>query len=249
MTVPRRTVPLRSTCGRPHPCTPAMQLRILGQIGIFAGLTENDLAGIGDRAESLSWAAGEALFNAGEDPEHVYLLAAGQAKSFRTTTSGQRTGLDFLGPGDVFGNLTGPALAGYDETAVALTTTCALRLDTGAFRAVMLALPSVALAVLDVVSNRLLRARTREQEQTTADLTERVVASLLSLAENFGVPGDEPGSTLIQLPLSRTDLAAMTGTSAESVSRVMSRLRADGLIDSGRRWTAVLDRAGLLAAK
>ena len=223
MSEPRRTVPLRSTCGRPHACPPAMQLRILEQIALFSGLSGDELASIGARMESLAWSAGDALFSAGEPAEHVYLLAAGQAKAFRTTATGQRTSLDFFGPGDVLGGLTWAGRSGYSETAVALVTTCALRIDAGAFREVMLAHPSVALGVLDVVSDR--------------------------LAHTFGVPGDEPGATLIQLPLTRADLAAMAGTSAESVSRVMSRLRRDGLIDSGRRWTAVLDPAGLRAAK
>ncbi|MEO8556770.1 MAG: helix-turn-helix domain-containing protein, partial [Actinomycetota bacterium] len=53
--------------------------------------------------------------------------------------------------------------------------------------------------------------------------------------------------TLLQLPLSRADLAGMVGSTTESVSRVMSRLRTEGIIDSGRRWTAVLDRDRLAA--
>lgn len=249
MSEARRTVPLRSTCGRPHPCPPEMQRRILEQITLFHGLSGAQLASIGGRVESLAWSAGEALFNAGEPGEHVYLLAAGQAKSFRTTTTGQRTSLDFFGPGDVLGGLTWADHSGYAETAVALVTTCALRIDAGAFREVMLAHPSVALGVLDVVSDRLARSRSSEQEQASATVTERVAAGLLRLADTFGVPGDEPGTTLIQLPLTRADLAAMAGTSAETVSRAMSRLRRDGLIDTGRRWTAVLDPAGLRAAQ
>jgi CRP-like cAMP-binding protein len=39
----------------------------------------------------------------------------------------------------------------------------------------------------------------------------------------------------------------MVGSTEESVSRVMSRLRKEGIIDSGRRWTAVLDRDRLAA--
>ena len=249
MSEARRTVPLRSTCGRPHPCPPAMQLRILEQIPLFRGLPADALASIGDRMESLAWSAGEAVFSAGEPAEHVYLLAAGQAKAFRTTPTGRRTSLDFFGAGDVLGGLTWAGRSGYTETALALVTTCALRIDAGAFRELMLAHPSVALGVLDVVSDRLARARSTEQEQASATVTERVAAGLLRLADSFGVPGDRLGTTLIQLPLTRADLAAMAGTSAESVSRAMSRLRRDGLIDSGRRWTAVLDPAGLLAAK
>jgi CRP-like cAMP-binding protein len=247
--LPLRTVPLRSTCGRPHPCPPAMQRRILEQIVLFQGLSGDELASIGTRMTSLAWAAGEALFSAGERAEHVYLLAAGQAKTFRTTATGQRTSLDFFGPGDVLGGLTWAGGSGYTETALALVTTCALQIDAGAFRDVMLAHPSVALGVLDVVSGRLARARSAEQDQASATVTERVASGLLRLADIFGVPGDASGTTLIQLPLTRADLAAMAGTSAESVSRAMSRLRRAGLIETGRRWTAVLDADGLRAAK
>jgi CRP-like cAMP-binding protein len=247
--VPLRAVPLRSTCGRPHPCPPAMQRRILEQIGLFHGLTGDNRAAIGERMVSLAWSAGEALFSAGEPAEHVYLLAAGQVKTFRTTPTGQRTSLDFYGPGDVLGGLTRSDESGYRETSLALATTCALQIDAGDFRDVMLTHPSVALGVLDVVSDRLARARSAEQDQASATVTERVVTGLLRLAGTFGVPGDTLGTTLIQLPLTRADLAAMAGTSAESVSRAMSRLRRDGLIETGRRWTAILDVDGLRAAR
>ncbi|QYF75425.1 Crp/Fnr family transcriptional regulator [Cryobacterium sp. PAMC25264] len=226
-----------------------MQRQILEQIVLFQELSGDDLASIGTRMTSLAWSAGEALFSAGEPAEHVYLLAVGQAKTFRTTATGARTSLDFFGSGDVLGGLTWAGGSDYTETALALVTTCALQIDAGAFREVMLAHPSVALGVLDVVSGRLTRARSAEQDQASATVTERVASGLLRLADIFGVPGDASGSTLIQLPLTRADLAAMAGTSAESVSRSMSRLRRAGLIETGRRWTAVLDADGLRAAK
>ncbi|WP_104170184.1 Crp/Fnr family transcriptional regulator [Cryobacterium sp. M23] len=226
-----------------------MRNTILGQIPIFQDLSAGELANLAERMLSLSWGPGDTLFTAGEPSEHVFVLAAGQAKVFRSTSTGQSTSLDFLGPGAVLGSLTALDAGRYPETAVALVTTCALRLESGAFRQMLLAHPPVALRVLDVVVDRLHRARSREAEQASVTVTTRVAATLLRLADTFGVPGDGAGTTLIQLPLTRADLAAMTGTSAESVSRAMSGLRRDGLIDSGRRWTAVLDRSGLIAAK
>lgn len=249
MTAVRRTVPLRSTCSQPHPCPSAMRLTILGQIPIFQDLSAAELAVLAERMLSLSWAPGDALFTAGEPAAHVFVLAAGQAKAFRSTLAGQPTSLDFLGPGDVLGGLTALDAGHYAETAVALVTTCALRLEVRAFRELLLAHPPVALRVLDDVTDRLHLARSMEAEQASVTVITRVAATLLRLADKFGVPGEVAGTTLIQLPLTRTDLAAMTGTSAESVSRSMSGLRRDGLIDSGRRWTAVLDRPGLVAAK
>ena len=226
-----------------------MRLAILGQIPLFQDLSAGELTDLANRMLSLSWAPGDAMYTLGEPAEHVFVIAAGQAKAFRSTSAGQSTSLDFHGPGDVLGKLTAPDTGRYAETAVALVTTCALRLESGAFRGMLLAHPPVALRVLDVVIDRLHRARSLEAEQASATITTRVAATLLRLADAFGVPGERAGSTLIQLPLTRADLAAMTGTSAESVSRTMSGLRRDGLIDSGRRWSAVLDRPGLMAAK
>jgi CRP-like cAMP-binding protein len=226
-----------------------MRLTILGQIPIFRDLSAPEMTDLADRMLSLSWAPGDALFTAGEPSAHVFVLAAGQAKAFRSTPTGQATSLDFLGPGEVLGGLTALDAGRYAETAVALVTTCALRLEAGAFRGMLLAHPAVALRVLDVVTDRLHRARSMEAEQASGTVIARVASTLLRLADVFGVPGEQTGTTLIQLPLTRADLAAMTGTSAESVSRAMSGLRRDGLIDSGRRWTAVLDRPGLVAAK
>src|SRR5699024_5171176 len=73
---------------------------------------------------------------------------------------------------------------------------------------------------------------------------QRVAAALLRLADKFGQPRRD-GSTLIQIPLTRADVAGMSGTTTETVSRIMSTLRADGIIESGRRWTAIVDHESL----
>jgi CRP-like cAMP-binding protein len=74
----------------------------------------------------------------------------------------------------------------------------------------------------------------------------RLAYTLLKLAEKFGQPKEL--GLLIQVPLSRDDLAEMAGTTTETASRVMSQFQKDGLIDSGRGWVAVTNRDGLEAA-
>lgn len=65
------------------------------------------------------------------------------------------------------------------------------------------------------------------------------------LADKLGEKRDE--SILLQLPLTREDLASMTGTTTESVSRTLSKWRRAGLIETGRRWTSLKDRDALAA--
>lgn len=243
----RRQIPLRSSCPEPHRCPKPMRMRILGQTKLFEGLTEKQLDSIDKRMVSLSWAEGDLLYTAGGPADHLYVVAAGLVKAVQLASNGNDTIVDIRAPGDLFGGFSVVGQPVYTETVQALVTTCALRIDTGVFRAVLLEFPQVALRVLDDVTTLLSGAHSNASQHATATVAERVAATLLRLADKFGQQGASGDGTLIQLPLSRVDLAEMIGSTPESVSRVMSRLRKDGIIDSGRRWTSILDRAKLAA--
>ena len=240
----RRRTPLRSTCGHPHPCPKPLRMRILAQIPIFADLTAEQLERIDDRLVSLAWSEGESLYTAGEPADHLYVIAAGSVRAAHTTADGQQTAVRMLGPGELFGAID-PIAAVHSESVEALVTTCVLQMDVTDFREVLTEHPRVALRVLDDVAARLAAARAEANERASSSVAQRVANALLRLADSFGQQGGSGAGTLIQLPLSRTDLAGMTGSTPESVSRAMSRLRARGIIDSGRRWTSILDREAL----
>lgn len=223
-----------------------MRMRILAQVPLFAGLSTDELDDIDRRMVALSWAEGDRLYSEGDPADHLYVIAAGQVKAFRSAANGQDSIVDVLAPGEIFGGI-GESQAVHTETVEALVTTCALRIERDVFRDVLLEHPRVALRVLDDVTASLGLARSSAHRHATGTVTHRVAATLLRLAEKFGQPDAGGDGTLIQLPLSRVDLAAMTASTPESVSRVMSRLRKDGVIDSGRRWTAILDRERLTA--
>ncbi|WP_345039233.1 Crp/Fnr family transcriptional regulator [Georgenia daeguensis] len=219
-------------------------MKVLSQVPYFAGLDEDELADVDRRMVSLSWGEGDRLYEAGAPAEHLYVVAAGRVRITQPTPTGQDVLTDVLTPGDLFGALSTLGQAEYPESAEAMTTTCALRIDPGAFRGVLTEHPQVALRVLDDIAGRLARARSDVGRISTGSVAQRVATTLLRLADKVG-QDRAGGGTLLQVPLSRADLAGMTGSTPESVSRVMSRLRQDGVIESGRRWTAVLDRERL----
>jgi CRP-like cAMP-binding protein len=68
---------------------------------------------------------------------------------------------------------------------------------------------------------------------------QRIAAALLRLARKLGEVHGE--NVLIQLPFSRQDLAAMSGVTTETVSRVMSGFAQERLIKSGRKWVTITD--------
>lgn len=243
----RRVTPLRPTCAQPHACSRDVRLAVLHRTPFFADLDADEIAEVDERAVSLSWAAGDAVYNEGEQAGHLYVAAHGRAKSYRDTEDGRTVVVDLVAPGDYFGGFDSLGSPEYTETVEAIDTLCALRIAADDFRDLLVRYPQVALRVVDHLSGQLGDARTSVMHQSTRTVAERVAATLLRIADKFGEARSGFGEsgeagTLLQLPLTRADLAGMTGSTPESVSRVMSRLRREGIIDSGRRWTAVLDR-------
>jgi CRP-like cAMP-binding protein len=107
------------------------------------------------------------------------------------------------------------------------------------FLAILHRYPPVALAALELVAARLRAAHESMEHQSVQSAEGRIAALLLKLGEKLGEVNQ--GALLIQMPLSRQDLADMAGTSVETASRIMSRFRKDGLVHSGRRWVAITD--------
>lgn len=82
---------------------------------------------------------------------------------------------------------------------------------------------------------------------SAAPVEQRLAATLLLISEKTGEPWQH--GVLLRVPLSREDLASMTGAVTETVSRILSHRRRDGLIETGRRWVAIKDVAALEAVR
>src|SRR5699024_54033 len=98
-------------------------------------------------------------------------------------------------------------------------------------------------SVLDIMAERLQTSQDRVRQLTTLPVEQRIANILVTLCDKFGE--DSKRGKLLQLPLSRKDLADMAGTSTETASRIMSQFQEEGLITSGRQWVAINDREQL----
>lgn len=241
----RRKVPLEPEEIEPHTCSVAMRLEILGKVPFFASLPPEELAGVNPLFREQGYEPGEFIYYAGDEAARLYVVASGKVKLVSHTLAGRDVLLDLLTPGEYFGSLATLGEALYADTAQAQTAVCALGIGADAFRGILDSSPAVAVRVLDVMAGRLRDARERIRQLSVHSVERRLAYTLLKLAGKFGQPKEV--GLLIQVPLSRDDLAEMAGTTTETASRVLSQFQKDGLIDSGRGWVAVTDQAGLEA--
>lgn len=242
----RRRLPLTEWSAAPHMCPRPVRLEVLRNMPLFAELTTAEIIGMEPQIHARGYRAGEFFYRHGENAASLFVVALGTTKLIRPSSHGQDVVLNILGPGEGCGTLGILGQPVYPDSAVALTDSCALEISAGVFKDAMERHPRLALTVLDEVLHRFEQSQETIRGLSVDNVRQRVAAALLVLADKLGDP--QAGTIALRLPLTRTDLAALTGMTPETVSRVMSSLRDDGIVDTGRRWTTVLDRSRLAAA-
>jgi CRP/FNR family transcriptional regulator, nitrogen oxide reductase regulator len=237
--MPRPKSPVRPEWVDPAVCTLEYRLKIIGRLPFFRHLSPETILEINRLFEDRDIAADETIYFEGDPGDRLYLVATGKVKLIRHAASGRQVLLDILRAGEYFGDLTSLNNKGYTETAVAQTNCCILQISAENFENILIRYPDVTRKVLQAVGQRLEESQELIKQLSAYTVDQRIAASLIRLANKLGEQKQE--GVLIQLPFSRQDLAAMAGTTVETVSRVMSRFAEQRLISTGRKWISVND--------
>lgn len=216
----------------PQQCSPELRRHVLTLVPYFAGLSQAELEEVHAAFKARHMLAGNTLVAAGDPAETLFVIVSGRVKLVKGGPGGSDLVVDVLGPGDYFGALPLLGQAANEQRAEAITGGCVLVTSTEAFGDLVTRFPSVAVAVLEDVSTRLRSAHARLHEAASAPVEARLASTLLTLSERFGVETEE-GRTL-GAPLSQEDLAALAGTTLETVNRVLAGWRKHGWVTTGR---------------
>jgi CRP-like cAMP-binding protein len=242
--MPRPKSPVRQEWVDPGVCSLEYRLKIISRLPFFRHLSSDAIIEINHLFEDCDFAAEQVLYFEGDPGRNLYLVASGKVKLTRLALSGREVLLDILQGGEYFGHLAIASQRGYSETAIAQTDCCILQISAQKFETVMNRYPEVTMRVLKAVGQRLEESQEVIKQLSVYTVAERVAATLIRLARKLGE--QKQTGTLIQIPLSRQDLAAMTGTTVETVSRVMSHFSSEGLIFTGRKWVVLRDLERLM---
>mgnify|MGYP001279743407 CR=1 FL=1 len=224
-------------------CTVEDQRRLLAASPFFSGLAPAEVRAVQQAFRQRHYQPGEVIQRSGEPATRLSIVAAGIVKMVRRTFDGQEVLLDFLGAGEHFGSLEALGDTAVWEEVTAHTACCILSTTAEQFQDLLERYPAIARAALRIVAGRLRAAQAAIEQLSAHPVERRIAATLLHLADTRGRDRDD--GTLIEMPLSRQDIADMTGSTVETASRILSDLRRQGVIDSGRRWVAVRDRSAL----
>ncbi len=241
----RRATPLNRDSLNPDHCSPELRREILGHATYFEGLSARALAAVDERFREQHYPQGAVICREGETARSLFFVAHGNVKLLRHSAGGDDVLIDLLPQGGLFGGLASLGLGRYPETAIAQTACCVLTVSGSDFQHLLEQFPAFTMEVLKSTSRSLNDAREAIRQLTTSPVDARIAMALIKLAERLGEKTGQ--GILIQVPLPQQDLAAMVGATPETVSRVMARMKREGLVDSGRQWVRILDQDGLRA--
>jgi CRP/FNR family transcriptional regulator len=207
-------------CGKGQSCEEC-EVRALAVCGALSAEELPRLAAIAVRRELK---AGHTLFEEGDAAEEVFTLTSGMIKLYKLMSDGRRQITGFLVASDFLGLAFGRSYV-YSAEAVVDSTVCRFR--RSAFLKLLEDFPAMEKSLLDRTSTELAAAQEQILLLGRKSARERVASFLLGLCvrQHIGQRGS------LRLPMSRIDIADFVGLTIETVSRTLSRLRREGVID------------------
>ena len=184
-------------------------------------------------------------FMQGDPAAHAYVLVEGRVKMIQIAPNGQQITLRIMTPGQTFGGIAmlNPQ-AGYPATAQAVENSVAMAWDTAKLRTLAEKDPVLSLNTMQLMHGYITELQERQKALVTQRVEQRVARILLKLAAQVGKKVAE--GVLIDIPLTRQDVAEMSGTTLFTVSRTLNEWERSGLLSIGRERVVIRDPHGLV---
>ncbi|NOZ06073.1 MAG: Crp/Fnr family transcriptional regulator [Chloroflexi bacterium] len=210
-----------------------LMISLLEDSPLFKALSPKERQAVAPLFHLRTVRQGSFLFHEGDPADRLYLVAEGEVKVLKHSLGGQEVILHLASHGDLIGGIAILGEQQYPATAQAQTDVRVASLTGQDFWQLMRTYPDMAANIITILLSRLRQAHETIHQMAFERVERRLARLLLRMVTRFGERTGE--GVLINIVLTRHDLAAMTGTTLESASRVMSKWHKQGLVESRHR--------------
>lgn len=213
---------------------PAEKMRYLSELTVFQDLSPREMEEL-NRVTTMSTVPRGRVFYRPEEPgEVLFILKEGRVQLYRISPEGKKLVITTLGPHTLFGEMALLGTKMHNTFAEAIEDCLICIMSRTDLERLILNKPQVAVRILEVTGPRLREAEERLENMAFKGIPARLASLLLRLAE-------EQASEEI-VGLTHQDLAESVGTYRETATQVLNDLKADGLIEIGRKRITILNR-------
>lgn len=226
----KASLPLCKTCSHRHK-------------SVFCDLSAEHLDELDSAKTSNEYKPHQIIFYEGNDPYGLYCVNSGKIKVYKMDAEGHQQIVRLAGPGDILGYRCLLAGEPYSATSETLEEATVCFIDKKTFFHLLESHPSTAFQVMMALANDLRFAEEKMTNMVHKNVRERLAELFLIFKAKYG-EATNPGVKL-NISLTREEIAELIGTTQESVIRLMSEFKKDGLINVKGRQITLLDPARL----
>ena len=179
------------------------------------------------------------IFFEGDPFSWLGVVLEGRVKMIKHSENGKDVVLDLIAPGEMLGELAAFNGEPYPATAQAMEPTVVASIHRDDYLRLLKQYPALALRVIEELGRRLREAQEMIKSMAVERVERRIARILLKLAATTGSSSEE--GIVIELSLTRQDIAEMVGTTVETAIRTMSKFRKKGLVQTKRGRVVILD--------
>ena len=218
----------------------------LRRVNVFKDATDEDLNLFVENSFLRMIEEGEYFFLQGDPAIYFYILVSGTAKLMQSNPEGQQVNLRTINEWQMFGALGAiRPNATYPATAQALEPSTALAIKSDVLHDALQTRPYLNFSLMQLMTDYIIEMQERYRELATERVERRIALTVLRLASQIGIRTTDK-ETMIELPLSRQDVAEASGTTVYTVSRVLADWERRGLVEAGRERVLIRNPHGLV---
>lgn len=197
---------------------------------VCGALSDHDLVELSDASRKRTLAPGDYLFFEGDEPDAYYIVLDGAIKLYKLMEDGRRQMIGFLFKGDMIGETYQSA---YNFTAEAMGPVDLCQLPKDKFEFLIRDCPPLGQRLLALASSSMVAAQNQMLLLGRKTAKERLASFLVWMSARAAGRADDPQH--FYMPMSRADIGDYLGLTVETVSRTVTKLKKDGIIELGDR--------------
>lgn len=210
-------------------CTTEEHMACAGRVPIFSSLSKEELRQVVSLIVQKAYEKNDLIIEEGSIPLNFMVVSKGKIKVYGYSQDGKEQIMYILTAGDFFGarNLIHNRKADFNAQAMEDTVVCMIQREK--FQGLLFKFPSISVKIMDVLCDRLEKMESMFRKISPKDVDSRVNMMLLELSQKYGRKHCE--GVLIELPMSREEMANYIGVARETVSRKITSLKDEGIIE------------------
>jgi CRP/FNR family transcriptional regulator len=218
-------------------------MKDLKKIELFKNLSDDDLKELGSYLVRATFKKKEDIFSEGDQPEWFYIVSKGKVKITKLSHDGKEIILELISPPDIFGGVAVLRNFPYPANAVAMEDSEVIKISRKNLLRLVDRFPNLMYCIALQLGDRMKSSYDSLKNIALERVEARIAALLLKLAGKVGVESKE--GLLIDMRLTKQDVADMVGTTVETSIRTFSKFKKQGLVSDADGKIIIKDKEGL----